>query len=118
MPASESLREKRSTRRVGIITQVECKAAGNVSLGYSHDISEGGLMLATRETLNCGTQVAIRLNLPPYPPGLNIEAQGLVSWVQTGEYMGVQFLQLAGHQQKAIAEFIELSGRITKLGPL
>ena len=34
--------EQRRTRRVDLILQVNCKVSGFHSLGWSHDISEGG----------------------------------------------------------------------------
>ena len=119
-PAADkpSEEERRKTQRVGLVTQVECKTTGDYNLGRSQDISEGGLLVVTRTTLDSGTEVVVRFNLPPYPRGIHMEVPGVVVWVRAGESLGIQFLQLKDQQREAIAKYIQLQERITQLGPL
>ena len=109
-PANDkpSPEERRKTQRVGLITQVECKATGNYSLGRSQDISESGLLAITGNTFDSGIEVVIRFNLPPYPPGILIESRGVVVWVRAGESMGIWLIQLEDKQREAIAKYIKL----------
>lgn len=116
--AERSPDERRKTQRVGLITQVECKTTGKYTLGRSRDISEGGLFVVTGETFDCGTEVVVRLNLPPYHLGILLESEGVVTWVRATESMGIQFIQLKDQQREAIAKYIQLEGRITESGPL
>ena len=110
--------ELRKSQRVGLVTQVECKATGDYALGRSQDVSEGGLLVITGKTFDCGIEVVVRFNLPPYPPGILIESRGVVVWVRAGGSMGIQLMQLKDQQLEAITKYIQLEGRITQRGPL
>lgn len=106
-PAESPKEEQRTSPRASLIVQVEFKTARDYTLGRSQDISEGGLLVATPETVESQSEVVIRFNLPPYTPGAFIESQGVVTHVRPGEYMGIQFLQLQDWQRKAIVKFIQ-----------
>jgi len=86
--------------------QVEFKATGDYTLGHSQDISEGGLVVVTPETVESQSEIVVRFNLPPYTPGVFVESQGVVTHVQPGKSMGIQFLQLTDAQRKAITKFV------------
>ena len=103
-PAPE---EQRATQRATLLVQVEFKTARDYTLGHSQDISEGGLLVVTPETVEPRSEVVVRFNLPPYTPGVFIESQGVVARVLWGECMGIQFLQLTDAQRKAIATFVQ-----------
>ena len=98
--------ERRKNQRAILIVQVECKGTQDYVLGQSQDISEGGLLVVTPQPLNSQTEVTVRLNLPPDPPGDFIESQGIVAHVRPGESMGIQFLQLTDRQREAIVKFV------------
>lgn len=106
VPIASSREEQRKTERALLIIQVEFKAAGDYTLGHLQDISEGGLLVLTPETVASGSEVIVRLNLPPYTPGVFIESQGLVVRVQPARSMGIEFLQLNEQQQQAIARYV------------
>ena len=76
-------------------------------LGRSQDLSEGGLSVLTAETFEPQTEVVVRFNLPPYPPGIPIESSGVVVHARPGEQMGVQFLQLSERQREALARYVQ-----------
>lgn len=109
-PAGEILppgAERRRTPRISLLTQVEVLGPGAGGVGRIQDISLGGLLMASPETFPPRTEVAVRFNLPPIPPGRPVEGQGIVAHAEPGVKMGIQFLLLKDDDRKAIAEFIE-----------
>jgi len=106
VPIASSGEEQRKTERALLIVQVEFKAAGDYTLGRSQDISEGGLRVLTPETVEAGSGVIVRFNLPPYTPGVLIESPGLVVHVQPASGMGIEFLQLTEQQRQAIVRYV------------
>lgn len=99
--------ERRRSQRVGLMTQAEALGPGVGSVGRMEDISEGGLLMATPETFEPNTEITVRFNLPPIPPGRPIESQGVVAHAKAGVQMGIQFLLLKDDDRKAIAEFVQ-----------
>lgn len=106
-PAQSPKEEQRKSPRASLIVQVEFKTTRDYTLGHSQDISEGGLLVTTPETVEPPSEIVIRFNLPPYTPGVFIESQGVVTHVRPGEYMGIQFLQLTDRQREAIVKFVQ-----------
>lgn len=109
-PRAEALprgEERRRSPRVRLMTQVETLGPGASSLGRIQDISVGGLLTVSRDTFEPNSEVTVRFNLPPVPPGLSIEAQGVVAHVLPGVKMGIQFLLLKDDDRKAIDEFVQ-----------
>ena len=98
--------ERRGSPRAILIVQVEFKTTRDYTLGHSQDISEGGLLVVTPETVESRSEVVLRFNLPPYTPGVFIESQGVVTHVQPGKSLGIQFLRLKDAQREAIAKFV------------
>ena len=101
--------DRRKSQRVGLLTQVESRTATDSSLGRAVSISVGGLLVQTSDTFDAKTEVTIRFNLPPFPPGRSIECQGVIVRVQPGVHMGIEFLQMKDEHRKAIAEFVKAS---------
>ncbi|MBI4458919.1 MAG: PilZ domain-containing protein [Acidobacteria bacterium] len=87
---------------------MECRSSGAYTLGRSQDASEGGLSVQTRDIFEPRTEVVVRFNLPPYPPGIPIEAKGEIVHIRSGE-MGIQFLSLSDRQRQAIARYVRES---------
>ncbi len=102
-PPTESWRNPRKHPRVQLLTQVESQTSGATSIGRTENISQGGLLVYTRDTFDASTSVIVRFNLSP---GRLIEAQGKVVHVQVGVQMGIQFSQVTGEDRKAITEFV------------
>ena len=117
-PTEPSQEERRRSPRAALMVQVEYTKGGDYVLGRSQDVSEGGLSVLTSETLEPRTEVVIRFNLPPYPPGILIEAQGEIVRVRPGEGLGIQFLQLSDRQRQAIARYVQLLGTDSVRPPL
>jgi c-di-GMP-binding flagellar brake protein YcgR len=102
-PPAEHGRIPRKHPRVQLLTQVESQTSGATSIGRTENISQGGLLVYTRETFDASTSVIVRFNLSP---GRLIEAQGKVVHVQVGVQMGIQFSQVTDEDRKAITEFV------------
>ena len=102
----ESDKEQRESPRAPLKVQAECQAGEASSVGHTQDISEGGLLVLTPDTLLPGTKMTIRFNLPPEHPRLFVEAPGYVARAQAKEYMGIQFHRLTDQQREAIAKYV------------
>ncbi len=102
-PSTESWRNPRKHPRAQLLTQVESQTSGATSIGRTENISQGGLLVYTRETFDASTNVIVRFNLSP---GRLIEAQGKVVHAQVGVQMGIQFSQVTDEDRKAIPAFV------------
>ncbi len=106
-PPPEKRRIPRKHPRVRLLTQVESQTSGASSLGRTKNISQGGLLVYTRETFDASTNVIVRFNLSP---GHLIEAPGVVMHSLPQVSMGIKFLQLKDDDRKAIEEFVRQTG--------
>lgn len=96
--------DKRQTPRVPILTQVEAQGDAATALGHARDISLGGMLIETPETITEGATVIVRFFIPP--DRKPIEAAGRVVRVQDGKSMGIAFMGLRQTDQKKIAGYI------------
>ena len=106
-PPPEKRRIPRKHPRVRLLTQVESQTSGATSIGRTENISQGGLLVYSRETFDASTKVIVRFNLSP---GHLIEAPGVVMHSLPQVSMGIKFLQLKDNDRKAIEEFIRHTG--------
>ncbi len=106
-PPPEKRRIPRKHPRVRLLTQVESQTSGASSLGRTENISQGGLLVYSRETFDASTKVIVRFNLSP---GHLIEAPGVVMHSLPQVSMGIKFLQLKDDDRKAIEEFVWQTG--------
>lgn len=90
--------------RVPLLTQVQSQSGGLSTLGQTENISVSGVLVLSRETLEAGSEVAVRFNLPG---GRHVDARGAVRHSQPGRQMGIEFLQLQDADRKAIEEFVQ-----------
>lgn len=103
---------KRQSPRVRMQAQVDFESDDNFFNGFSANISDGGLFIATVNVLPLGTQVDVGFSLPT---GERIECKGVVRWVREIDDkqpeifpgMGVQFLDLEDRSAQAIERFIQ-----------
>lgn len=96
--------ERRRTVRAPILTQVEAQGERAPVLGRAKNISLGGLLIESPDTLPEGTAVIVRFFLPrqSHP----IEAAGRVVRVEPDRTMAVAFLGLPPSQEERIAEYV------------
>jgi uncharacterized protein (TIGR02266 family) len=90
--------------------KVDMESDHNFFTGFSSDISEGGIFIATVNILALGSEVELSLQLPK---GGKIAVRGKVRWIREPEAdqrsvpgMGIQFSDLTAESRMAIDTFI------------
>ena len=102
---------QRLQQRVRMQAAVDFGSDNNFFNGFSANISDGGLFVATVNLLKIGTQIDLNFSLPS---GEKIQAQGVVRWVREVSDkhpdafpgIGVQFTKLDDAAQAAIERFV------------
>lgn len=102
----------RVQRRVKMQATVDLESESNFFQGFSTSISEGGIFVATVNTLPLGTQVDVGFTLPS---GRRLEVQGEVRWTRevndrTPDIfpgVGIQFRDLPPDAEAAIQQFVK-----------
>lgn len=102
---------RRELPRVAIRAEVDLSSDSNFYGGFSTNISEGGLFIATVMHPPRGAMVDVHLSLPGGP---EINARGVVRWTReindsTPDVMpgaGVQFVDLPAETAQAISDFV------------
>jgi len=102
---------QRISPRVKMQASVDFTSDNNFFNGFSANISDGGLFVATVNILPLGTEVDLAFSLPS---GERIEAKGVVRWVREVNDklpdafpgMGVSFSALQPDAQSAIDQFL------------
>jgi uncharacterized protein (TIGR02266 family) len=102
---------KRQSPRVKMQAAVDFTSDNNFFNGFSANISDGGLFVATVNLLPLGTEVDLAFTLPS---GARVEAKGVVRWVREVNDahpdvfpgLGVQFSALHPQAQEAIDQFL------------
>jgi uncharacterized protein (TIGR02266 family) len=104
---------RRSARRLPLDVDIGFQSDTNFYVGFSEDVSEGGLFVSTYDFLPIGARLSLNFSLPD---GSVVSAGGVVRWVreynpQTPDVspgMGVQFVDLDGEDRAAIQRFLRL----------
>jgi len=102
---------RRSTRRIPLDVDIGFLSDTNFYVGFSEDISEGGLFISTYDFQPMGTRLTVNFTLPD---GHVVSAQGQVRWVREHNPtaaemmpgMGVQFEELSADDRTAIHKFL------------
>ncbi len=97
--------------RLSLAVDVSLNTEHNFYMGLTENLSEGGLFIATFDSVPIGTRLELTLNLPGMAP---IRTQAEVRWQREhSEYtadmapgIGVRFLALTEPQQTAIRSFL------------
>jgi uncharacterized protein (TIGR02266 family) len=98
------LEPRRAAPRVALVAEVDVSSDTNFFNGYSTDIADGGLFVATCSLLPIGSTVDINFSLPN---GKRIEAKGEVRWVrELDERNPVRFVELSAGAAAAINGFV------------
>jgi uncharacterized protein (TIGR02266 family) len=108
----QHIRERRQATRIAIEAEVGFQSDTNFFMGFSEDVSTGGLFISTYDIRPIGEVLNLNFTLPD---GHLISVDGVVRWVR--EYnettpdippgMGVQFESLTPEDKEAIEMFIE-----------
>jgi uncharacterized protein (TIGR02266 family) len=104
---------RRSVLRFSIETEIGFQSDSNFYTGFTEDVSEGGLFVATYDCRPIGVTLNINFTLPD---GHLVSTEGIVRWVR--EYnqttpnvspgMGVQFTALAKDDRNRINQFLSM----------
>ena len=112
MTTSDSAQQRRANR-VELRVEIGIDDHSNFYVGFSENVSAGGLFIATYRLLPIETEVALTVVLPNELP---IFAQGVVRWLREpadrahSEFppgMGVEFSGLGGAEQARIQAYVE-----------
>lgn len=105
--------ERRGAPRVELHVGVGFRSDATFYTGFTSDISEGGLFVATHMLQAIGSELALTFALPTGP---EISVRGIVRWVRdshdynttTPPGMGVQFFALKVEDLERIRELVQL----------
>ena len=108
----QHIRDRRQARRMAIEAEVGFQSDTNFFMGFSEDVSTGGLFISTYDIRPIGAILNLNFTLPD---GHLISVDGVVRWVReynettpdTPPGMGIQFEGLAPEDKEAIDMFIE-----------
>jgi uncharacterized protein (TIGR02266 family) len=103
---SESRRRQRQTVEI----EVGISSESNFFVGFTENLSEGGVFVATYARKPIGAHVDVVLT---FPNGASIQVPGVVRWLRDASSegwpgMGVQFEQLSPEDEKNIRKFLSL----------
>lgn len=103
--------ERRSHERTALKASVNWTSETNFYTGFTNDIGEGGLFVATHQVLPMDSVIELEFSIPGKPDPIKVE--GKVRWVR--EYnelsdadpgMGIQFKALNNADQETIQRFV------------
>lgn len=102
---------RRTAERVSVATEVGVYSDSNFYTGFTEDVSEGGLFVATYDLQPIGTRIELEFGLPG---GAEFKLVGVVRWLrdpimaEDGMFpgMGVQFVELTEEDKALISEFV------------
>ena len=102
----------RGTKRVAVQVRVDLRSENTFFTGFSENISEGGLFIATEAPHQIGDEIDVELAL--MGDGQKISQRVVVRWIRPLEAagglpagMGVQFIELSTHEKAALQEFVD-----------
>lgn len=97
-------RDRRAARRVLLASQIRTRVGGQQIVGYSRDVSVGGVYVETETPPVAGSEVTLRFKLKPEAEIL--ECRAVVAYSVPEEGMGLRFLELPGSVRQAVEEFV------------
>ena len=102
-PGAPTGADRRTAKRVSLVTQIRTTAGGETLVGYSKDISTGGVFVETEDPLAKGAEVTLRFRLSEDSPIQEVRAA--VAYHMAGEGMGLRFLNPPPELLQAIEAF-------------
>jgi hypothetical protein len=97
--------DRRTARRASLATQIRTILDEETLVGYTRDISTGGVFVEAENPPAKGTEVNLRFKLGADSPILG--ARAVVAYVLPNEGMGLRFVDLAPEIGQAIEEFVQ-----------
>jgi len=104
--------QRRATQRVSLCAEISLGSDSNFFTGFTNDVSEGGVFVATVNVMPIGTQVDLSFSLPGGP---TIAGKGEVRWVREFDHknpevfpgMGIRFTDIPLPSVQAIHGFTQ-----------
>lgn len=96
--------ERRASKRVSFVTQIRTAVGGKMLVGYSKNISTGGIFIETEDPAEKGAELSLRFKLAP-ESGI-LETRAVVAYAVPGEGMGLRFLDVSPVVREQIEAFV------------
>lgn len=104
--------QRRAAARVSLCAEITMGSDSNFFTGFTNDLSEGGVFVATVNLLPLGTQIDLAFQLPGGP---KIQGKGEVRWLREFDDktpdafpgMGIRFIDVPGTSIGAIHAFTQ-----------
>lgn len=101
--------ERRRLPRVELEVDIGVHSENNFYAGFSGDVSEGGIFVATYKPLPVGTKTTVSFVMPG---GHHVVTEGEVKWVREAAWdvtpgMGIVFTKLSDHDRHVIQWFAQ-----------
>lgn len=93
---------KRQFQRARLATQVRCN--DSMLLAFSHDVSEGGMFIESREPYVTGSRISLRFNIDAESPA--VVATGVVTYRVDKLGMGIQFIDMSPEDRQRIKDYV------------
>jgi hypothetical protein len=99
-----AMEEKRKFRRVPIAAHIQGEAGDVPYVAEARNISVGGMLIRTTQTLREGQAIRLRFELPGTSTKLSVT--GVVQHVSPEAYMGIRFTELSPQDFKFISDYV------------
>lgn len=100
----DELGERRTSKRASVVTQIKRVEQRESMVGYSKDVSVGGIFIETEDALSPGKETFLRFKLKPDGPILETRAVVIYRIERYG--MALKFIDLAADTRLQIQAFI------------
>jgi uncharacterized protein (TIGR02266 family) len=105
----EPAQARRRQPRLKLEAAIDLHSQSNFYTGFTENISDGGVFVATSQRVPLGTEVDIAFTLPT---GVEVRGRGVVRWSReetdyTSGGLGVEFEGLSDEARDAIAQFLD-----------
>ena len=97
--------ERRQSRRVKLVIQVQCAALECNEIRVTRDVSVGGMFFDVQFPLPIGSELTISFRLNPAVAPINCRAK--VTFSRVGLGMGIQFLDLSREARQMLQKFLD-----------
>ncbi|MBI4462245.1 MAG: PilZ domain-containing protein [Acidobacteria bacterium] len=96
--------DRRAWKRVSLVTQIRTVVGGRTLVGYSKNISAGGIFIESETLAEKGTELVLRFKLKP--EGEILEARAVVAYCVADVGMGLRFVELPANLRQQIEVFV------------
>ncbi|HEX9296502.1 MAG TPA: TIGR02266 family protein [Polyangiaceae bacterium] len=108
--------QRRKQPRFSVDLSITLRSDSKLWAASAHNVSEGGVFVATRELKPIGAELDLTLRLPP-PQGA-VAIRGVVRWIGENASdhevplgMGIEFEELTPDSRRALRSFLAMNHR-------